>query len=70
MYGSCIIHNMSLIGNCLGGREDLEKALSDFSDGRFCMNIDSVYTGNQLVEFFQKSFLKKRIEKVVYKYMD
>lgn len=70
MFGSCIIHNMSLIGNCLGSREDLEKALSDFSEGRFCMNIDSVYTGNQLVEFFQKSFLKERIGKVVYKYTD
>ena len=70
IYGSCIMYNISLIGNCLGGREDLEKALSDFSDGRFCMNIDSVYTGNQLVEFFQKSFLKERIGKVVYKYMD
>lgn len=70
MYGSCIIHNMSLIGNCLGDREDLEKALSDFSEGRFSMNIDSVYTGNQLVEFFQKSFLKERIGKVIYMYTD
>lgn len=68
MYRLCITYNMSLIGNCLGNRKDLEKALSDFSDGKFSINIDSVYTGNQLVEFFQKSFLKEKNGKVVYKY--
>lgn len=70
MYSSCIIYNMSLIGNCLGNREDLEKALSDFSEGKFHMNIDSVYTGNQLADFFQKSFLEEKTGKVVYMYAD
>lgn len=70
VYGTCITYNMSLIGNCLGCREDLENALSDYLNGKFNINIDSIYTGEQLVDFLRKCFLAERIGKVVYKYED
>ncbi len=70
VYGTCVTYNMSLIGNCLGCRDDLENALSDYLNGKFNINIDSVYTGEQLVDFFRKSFLAERIGKVVYRYED
>lgn len=70
LYNACITYNISLMGNCLGCRKDLESAISDYSKDKFEIHIDSVYTGCQLNVFFQKSFVEERIGKVVYMYAD
>ena len=69
IFDNCIIRNISLIGNCLGSSENLINAINDYQERKFYVKIDSVYSGNNIKEFFYKSFLdKERIGKVVYKY--
>lgn len=70
LYHRCISYNISLIGNCLGCREDLLNAMSDYSEGKFKIHIDAVYTGTQLKDFFLCSFVKDRVGKIVYLYTD
>jgi NADPH:quinone reductase-like Zn-dependent oxidoreductase len=64
-----ISKNVTVIANCLGERKDLENAVIDFSNGQYTIVIDSVYTGNEVLPFLQKSFHElPRFGKVVYKY--
>ena len=70
LYGTCISQNASLIGNCIGKCMDLEDALQDYISGKYIVHIDSVYTGPQIPDFFQKTFLAERFGKVIYKYED
>lgn len=70
MFDTCIYCNLSLIGNCIGCNDDLQNALQDFCDGTYVVHIDSVYRGEQITDFLQKSFLENRIGKVIYKYVD
>jgi len=64
-----IVRNISIIGNCLGTTNDLENALMDFENEKYNIIIDSVYTGNDILPFLQKSFgILPRFGKVVYKY--
>lgn len=64
----CITSNISLIGNCLGRKEDLIEAVSDYSNKYYVPPIDSVYTEDAILDFFTKSFVSERFGKVVYKY--
>ncbi|MGF1470897.1 MAG: zinc-binding alcohol dehydrogenase family protein [Rubrobacteraceae bacterium] len=66
-----IVKNISLIGNCLGQRADLQNALKDYSSGSFDVVIDSVFTGNQVGAFVDRTYNdKERFGKVVYRYDD
>lgn len=64
----CITSNLSLIGNCLGRKEDLMDAISDYSNKRYTPPVDSVYTEDAILDFFQKSFIGERFGKTIYKY--
>lgn len=65
----CIINNISIIGNCLGTREDLENAITSYQKGQFDIVIDSVYTETDINSFLSKTFhLTPRFGKVVFKY--
>lgn len=65
----CIINNISIIGNCLGTREDLENAIISYQKGQFDILIDSVYTDADINSFLSKTFhLAPRFGKVVFKY--
>lgn len=64
----CITSNISLIGNCLGQKEDLEEAVFDYSNKYYVPLIDSVYTEDNILDFFTRSFVSERFGKVVYKY--
>lgn len=64
----CITSNISLIGNCLGRKEDLVEAVSDYLNKYYTPQIDSVYTEDAILDFFTKLFVSKRLGKVVYKY--
>lgn len=69
VLAACISRNISIIGNCIGERQDLTNALRDFENGKYMVNIDSVYSGQDVLPFLQKSFHQlPRFGKVVYKY--
>ncbi len=65
----CSMLNASFIGNCLGTREDLERAINDFSHGRFNINIDSIYSPTDYLDFLNKTFSPDKQGKVVLKYV-
>lgn len=66
-----ITSNVSVIGNCLGTREDLEAAVNDACKGELQILIDRVYTGDQIGSFIDRSFnSNERVGKVIYLYND
>jgi NADPH:quinone reductase-like Zn-dependent oxidoreductase len=61
--------NLSVIGNCLGLREDLDRALLDYSSGRMTGYVDSTHSGDRSAEFLDRTFNnRQRIGKVVFAY--
>ena len=71
VLAKCIVKNISLIGNCLGCENDLRDAINNFVKGKYDIVIDSIYTGDEIVPFLQKSFHSiPRFGKTVYKYDD
>ncbi|MEH1770601.1 MAG: zinc-binding alcohol dehydrogenase family protein [Nostoc sp.] len=62
-------NNLEIIGNCIGLTEDLQNAIQDYVSGDLKVIIDSVFTGNQIGAFFERTYnAKDRFGKVVYKY--
>lgn len=53
-----IVKNISLIGNCLGRQDDLDRVIELYGDGASPI-IDSIYDINQIKEFLMRSFLDK-----------
>lgn len=63
--------NISLIGNCIGLREDGLKAINDYKDGKFKIFINKVFTDGKEADFFDLTYnFNDRLGKVVYKYKD
>ena len=64
-----MLNNIHLIGNCVGTTEDLQQAIEDCATGCFPVIIDSVFTGNQIKDFFDRTYnAKERFGKVIYRY--
>jgi NADPH:quinone reductase-like Zn-dependent oxidoreductase len=64
-----IVKNLEILGNCIGTTADLQNALRDYETGSYSVLVDSVFTGDQLTEFFERTFAAKdRLGKVVYRY--
>ncbi len=64
-----MLRNLSIIGNCIGVREDLERALDDYAAGRLGCVVDSVYGGGRTAEFLERTYNDRgRFGKVVYRY--
>jgi len=62
-----VLRNVRFIGNCLGSDEDLSNAIRDFATGSYQVVIDSVHRGDQVANFFNRTFTAKdRFGKVVY----
>lgn len=53
-----IVKNISLIGNCLGSQEDLNKVIEIYGS-EISPTIDSEYNLGQLEEFLTRSFFDK-----------
>ncbi|MBK5722831.1 zinc-binding alcohol dehydrogenase family protein [Dysgonomonas sp. Marseille-P4677] len=71
IFTTCIVKNISLIGNCLGHTMDLQNAIEDYLSGKYDITIDSVFSGSDILPFLEKSFNdQSRKGKVVYKYSD
>lgn len=69
IFDVMMLKNLQIIGNCLGNTDDLINALDDYASGNFNVVIDSVFKGNQVAEFFDRTYnAKDRFGKVVYKY--
>ena len=64
-----VVNNIYLIGNCLGTTKDLQQAIQDCATGHFPVVVDSVFTGNQIKDFFERTYnAKERFGKVIYRY--
>jgi NADPH:quinone reductase-like Zn-dependent oxidoreductase len=69
VMSSLMSRNLEIIGNCLGLTEDLQNAIQGYVSGDLKVIIDSVFTGNQIGAFFDRTYnAKDRFGKVVYKY--
>jgi NADPH:quinone reductase-like Zn-dependent oxidoreductase len=62
--------NLTLVGNCIGFSEDLERALGDYQAGRVPpVVVDSVFEGDAAAAFLDRTFNDPgRFGKVVYRY--
>lgn len=66
---SLISKNITLVFNCLGDTEDLKLALTDYAEGNLQIQIDSVFSGEDVIDFLSKSFCEsEKLGKVVYNY--
>lgn len=68
MY-SCIVKNLTIIGNCIGLTQDLRNALADYSAERLPVVVDSVYQKDDAAPFLRRTFADPdRFGKVVFRY--
>jgi len=66
---SAIVRNITIIGNCVGLRPDLDRALAVYARGDMRVAVDSVFRGDQAGAFLQRTFdAPDRFGKVVYAY--
>ncbi len=64
-----MLKNLQLIGNCIGQTSDLQNALNDYAAGKLDVTLDSIYSGDQVAEFFERTYTdSNRFGKVVYQY--
>lgn len=65
----CLVMNYQLISSCLGSTVDLQEALRDYEAGKVDVIVDSVYRGDEVGDFFQRTFESpERFGKVIYEY--
>ena len=63
---SAILKNVQIIGNCIGLTDDLRQAIMDYVAGDLTVQIDSVYDGERIGDFLDRSFnARDRFGKVV-----
>jgi NADPH:quinone reductase-like Zn-dependent oxidoreductase len=64
-----MMKNLQIIGNCVGQTHDLTTAIQDYVDGKFPVAIDSIWSDDRLLDFFNRTYhAKDRFGKVVYRY--
>ncbi|MEO0377632.1 MAG: zinc-binding alcohol dehydrogenase family protein [Cyanobacteria bacterium P01_A01_bin.17] len=64
-----MLNNVQLIGNCVGKTADLQQAVDDCDRGKFTVAVDSVFSGNQIEEFVNRTYNSRdRFGKVIFKY--
>ena len=71
VMASAIYKNLQLVGNCIGHTEDLRQAIADYQVGDLEVPIDSIFRGDQVAAFFERTYnAPERFGKVVYSYDD
>lgn len=61
--------NLTLIGNCIGRSDDLRLALDDLAAGRLAAHVDSVWGGDDVRPFLERTFNDPaRFGKVAFRY--
>lgn len=69
LLGYTVLNNIQIIGNCLGQTEDLQHAIQDYASGNVDVVIDSVFSGDRVADFFERTYnAKDRFGRVVYQY--
>lgn len=69
LLSKILFRNISIIGNCLGTKQDLEKAVADVTERKIDIIIDSFFSGYEYGNFFKRTFSDSaRVGKVVYVY--
>lgn len=69
IMGVVLVKNLTLVGNCIGRREDLQNALNAHQEGKLPVLVDSVWTPDQGVRFVERTFTDRdRFGKVVMQY--
>ena len=69
IMGTVMTQGLQIIGNCIGSTEDLQNALDDYAEGKLPVQIDSVFSGNAVGAFFDRTYnAPDRFGKVVYRY--
>jgi NADPH:quinone reductase-like Zn-dependent oxidoreductase len=70
IFNEALGRNIEMSINCLGIREDLKQAVDDFAKGDYDVLIDSVYSGDDVRPFLERTYNNSsdRIGKVVYKF--
>lgn len=64
-----MMNNLQIIGNCIGQTKDLRRAIEDYAAGDLDVVIDSVFSGQQVTAFLDRTYNDKgRFGKVIYKY--
>ena len=64
-----ITRNLQVMGHCLGSTDDLARALDDHAAGRLDVLVDSVYDGEAVAPFLERTFCAPdRLGKVVFRY--
>jgi NADPH:quinone reductase-like Zn-dependent oxidoreductase len=67
---TAMYRNLSLIGNCVGLTEDLQRGLADYAQGDLDAIVDSVFEGDQVGPFINRTFNDpERFGKVVFRYI-
>lgn len=63
--------NLTLIGNCIGVSADLTRALEDYCAGRVGVTVDSVFSGESVAPFLDRTYNDPdRFGKVVFRFAD
>ncbi|MEM1056006.1 MAG: zinc-binding alcohol dehydrogenase family protein [Bacteroidota bacterium] len=66
---SVLQKNLSIIGNCVGTTHDLNRALTDYADGRLEVTVDSTFEGESAAPFLDRTFnSRERFGKVSFLY--
>ncbi len=66
---TALARNLSILGNCIGLRSDLEQALKDYAGGGYAVPVDSVFTGDDAAGFINRTYNDdNRFGKVAYCY--
>jgi NADPH:quinone reductase-like Zn-dependent oxidoreductase len=69
ILATMMINNIHLIGNCVGTTTDLKQAIQDHANDKFLVVVDSVFKGDQIRDFFERTYnAKDRFGKVIYRY--
>jgi NADPH:quinone reductase-like Zn-dependent oxidoreductase len=64
-----MLNNIQIIGNCLGQTDDLANAIQDYMAGKLPVVVDSICSGDQISDFFTRTYhAKDRFGKVIYRY--
>jgi NADPH:quinone reductase-like Zn-dependent oxidoreductase len=65
--GLVMIKNLSIIGNCIGSADDLERALADYQAGLLPVAVDSQFRGAESGAFLDRTYnAADRFGKVIY----
>jgi NADPH:quinone reductase-like Zn-dependent oxidoreductase len=70
VIGNALLRNVTITANCVGQTQDLASAISDYSRGSFRVIVDSVFCGDDVAAFFERTYCAPdRLGKVVYQYI-